>query len=164
MLRNLVAEVARLGVAFRISGAAVRIDGLERLPAPLRRDLERHRDSGRLWGYLGGWKDDAPAIAFGNLLGVTARLAETKADARAAVRQLIADSRMFGGCIALDIETTPLAGHGDGRAAVKLKLDGGVHAIQPAPTGHKDRAASAPRLYCGSAAVCWGSNRLSVPQ
>src|SRR5690348_12060516 len=98
-LRNLMAEVAQLGIEFRISGAAVVIDGMEQLPDLLRRELERHRASGRLWDYLGGWVDDAPAVAFGDTLGVAVRLVETKADARVAVRQLIADSRKFGGCV-----------------------------------------------------------------
>jgi DNA polymerase-1 len=155
-LRNLVAEAAQLGAVFRISGAYVAIDGLERLPAPVRRALERHRTTGRLWDYLGGWWADEPAIAFADKLGVAVRLVEMRADARAAIRQLIIDARRHGH-IALDIETAPLPGQGAPRAAVRLKIDGGVHAVQPAPTSRKDRTALDPhrasiallQLYAG---------------
>jgi DNA polymerase-1 len=156
-LRNLLAEVTQLGVEFRISGAAVVIEGLERLPVPLRRELERHQQSGRLWDYLGGWSIDAPSVAFADQLGVLVRLVETPADGRAAIRQLIADARRHGGHTAIDIETAPRPEYVQKRTAIRLKLDGGVHAIQPAPTSRKDRTTLDPhrariavmQLYAG---------------
>jgi hypothetical protein len=156
-LRDLLAEVAQLGVEFRFSGASVVINGLEQLPAPLRRELERHQQSGRLWDYLGGWSADAPAIAFADQLGVHIRLVETPTDCRAAIRQLIVDVRQYVGHIAVDVETTPRAGHTQERTPIKLKLDGGVHAVQSAPVSRKDRTTLDPhrariamlQLYAG---------------
>lgn len=54
VLRCLLAEAQQLGATFRLSGADVVIDGLDNLPGPLQADLERHRQSGLLWVYLGG--------------------------------------------------------------------------------------------------------------
>ncbi len=134
-IRRLVSEAAHLGAQFRLSGAAVAIDGYDSLPEPLQRSLARHQGSGRLWDYLGGWQDDGPAIAFASSLGVSRVLIESAQDVRSAIRALIADLRKHKGRLAVDVETAPLPGHEDQLSYVKLKADGGIHAAQPKAKG-----------------------------
>ncbi len=156
-IRRLVSEAAHLGAQFRLSGAAVAIDGYDSLPEPLQRSLARHQGSGRLWDYLGGWQDDGPAIAFASSLGVSRVLIESAQDVRSAIRALIADLRKHKGRLAVDVETAPLPGHEDQLSYVKLKADGGIHAAQPKAKG---KAALDPhradiallQLYAGGSA------------
>jgi DNA polymerase I len=158
-LRCLLAEVRQLGVTFRISGADVVIDGLDGLPGSLRAALEAHRSSGLLWLYLGGDDGSEAMLALAAQLGVAIHPVSTVAAAKAAVRRLIRDTRLHGGHIGLDIETAPLSGRGEPRPCVRLKKDGGVHAVQPTPKDrtpldpHQSRIA-ALQLYAGGT-ICF---------
>lgn len=158
-LRGLLAEVQQLGVTFRISGADAVINGLDGLPASLRTVLEGHRSSGLLWLYLGGDDGSEAVLALAAQINVAIHLVSTTAAAKAAVRQLIRDAQQYGGHIALDIETTPLPGRSELRPCVRLKKDGGVHAVQPTPKDrtpldpHQSRIA-ALQLYAGGT-ICF---------
>jgi hypothetical protein len=138
-IKSTVAEATQLGAEFRLSGAQVDIDGLARLPEALSdRLLACHH---WLYGYLGGGRDDGPAIALCRQLGVTPVLVETVADVRDAIRTLERDERANGGYVGLDIETAPKAGQGTPRPAVAINKDGAVAERQPE---HKDRTALDP--------------------
>ena len=140
-LQQLVAEAHASGAEFRLSGADVVINGLGSLPADLQATLQAAAASGALLHYLSG--DGGPeraALALLRQLGVTPLLAETAAEGRQAVRDLIRDLRRHGGrLLAIDIETV---GTGP-RPLVKVNKDGRPALRQPRPT---DRTPLDPRL------------------
>ena len=151
-IKRLLAEAQQLGLKVRISGAGVAFAGLETLPEQLRRHLESERDL--LWAYLGAEDTDLEVLSFADTLGVDIALIETVTEAKAAIRQLIADRRRFGGPIAIDVETAPRPGLGEPLPWAALKIDGGVAERQPKVT---DRSGLSPhlaaiqtlQLYCG---------------
>jgi DNA polymerase I-like protein with 3'-5' exonuclease and polymerase domains len=105
-LRQLVRECDELGARFRLCGATVKVDGLERLPEPLQlRLMDYCHPEGWMWAFLGGERLDTPAIALSQKLGVRTVLVDSRSEARAAVRTLIADIRAIDGGVAIDIET-----------------------------------------------------------
>jgi DNA polymerase-1 len=154
-LRRFLAEAHALGAVFRLSGSDVLVEGIERLPEPMRLVLASLRPRGMLWQYLGGHRRDAASLELSARLGIDALLISTRAEARHAVRQLIADMRAHGVHMGIDVETTPLPGFGGPRPAVRLNADGGVSAAQPKQDD--DRAALDPhradiallQLYAG---------------
>jgi hypothetical protein len=107
-LRKLLQEAHKLGAKFQLRGADVAIVGADALQASLREALERHRQAGTLWTYLGGDEDEEGPTALLEELDVTPRPVETVPEARAAVRQLVRDLRRHGGFLAIDTETYPL--------------------------------------------------------
>ena len=125
-LRNALRQATALGCEFRIVGAGVEITGLCRLPAPLMVLIERHRDSGFLYSYLGGDDLDNEALEFARGLGVEPVLVETREQAIAAVAE------MTDRCpphIGVDIETAPLPQHAQPRPAIDINADGGLSGI-----------------------------------
>jgi DNA polymerase I len=131
LLRQCLAEAHALGAAFRLSGVDVLIDSPAPLPEPLQQALARRRPCGLMWAYLGGARQDAPALAALQAQAIDALLIMTPAEARYAVRQLIIDMRQHGGHLGIDIETAPLPAFSRPRPAVRLNQDGGVAAMQP---------------------------------
>ena len=138
-----VREASILGATFRLSGADVPIDGLERLPYALADRLCDFALCGWLFAFLGGERLDAPALALGRRLGVTPILVEDRAGLRHAIRRLELDKRSYGGHVGLDIETAPKPGRGAARPPVAINADGVVAENQPP---HKDRTSLSPHL------------------
>jgi DNA polymerase-1 len=157
-LRRLLAELTRLGVHFRISGADVIAVGTSGLPPSLHAALQHHIESGLLWSYLGGEADDADALDLLDQLNVTAHLIETRPDAFSAVRQLIRDLRQHSGPVGIDLETAPLAEYRGNVPTLYINADGALSALQPV---NDSRAGLSPhtariatlQLYAGGAAA-----------
>lgn len=126
-LREAMAEVVALGVRFRISGAAVLIDG--DLPAELHQRLRIRPDL--LREYLGAGEAEREALRFAQQLGVDIRLVADQAAATEALAILECDLVAHGGTLGLDIETAPQPGQGEPRPSVHLNRDGGLSAVQP---------------------------------
>jgi DNA polymerase-1 len=141
-LRHLLAEVTKLGVRFRLSGADVIVMGASALPPSLHAALDQHIASGLLWSYLGGEADDADAIELLDQLQVTTHLVETRQAAHAALRQLIHDRRHHTSPIGIDLETTPLPEYRVARPALNINVDGSLSAVQP--DTRKDRTGLSP--------------------
>jgi hypothetical protein len=127
---QLAREMAALGVRFRLSGASVVIDDVGRLPLSLQGDWEVHVKTKSPWLYLGGEELDIPALDFLDRLGVEAVLAETRQQARVAIRRLLEDARPHDGIVGLDIETAPLPNCGE-RPWANINKDGTLSAGQP---------------------------------
>ena len=129
-VRLALKEAQDLGLKVRVAGADVVFDGDGVLPKSLRDHLYCERRL--IWCYLGAEDVDLAALEFADMLGVDVELVQTVSEARCAVRQLIHDIWLSDhGHIAIDIETAPRPGYGEPRSWARLKLDGGVAAIQP---------------------------------
>ena len=158
-LRQLIGEVTRLGVRFRLSGAEVAIDGTEHLPGTLRDQLLDYDTKGWLWAYLGGEAVDTPSRELLARVGVAAILVETRQQARDAIRLIERDKQTYGDVVGLDIETTPKPGLGMPRPPIRLNSDGSLAETQTS-TG-SDRAGVDPhqadiatlQLYAGGSLV-----------
>jgi hypothetical protein len=142
-LRRVLAELLALGVRFRIAGADVIVDAMERMPEALQASLQAHQASGLLWSYLGGDADDADSLDLLGALNVEVQLLETKQAARVAVRQLLLDLRQHPGPLGIDIETAPLPDYRGEPAWVRLNRDAALSALQPISS---DRSGLSPHL------------------
>jgi hypothetical protein len=138
---QLISEVTALGCRFRLSGAGLAIEGLGCLPLPLRQALREH--AGFVWSILDDGCDVAP-IKIIEALGITPVVAETCAEARSAVRELIANLRDHGGPIGLDTETSPRPEYAKPRPFAVINKDGCISAKQPGDRDHKDPAGPDP--------------------
>jgi len=152
-LVQLVCECTALDARFRLCGYTVDMDGLELLPEPLQDRLIHYlAPGGWMWAFLGGERRDAPALALSEALGVRPVLAESRLDARAAVRTLITDMRNHNGTLGLDIETSNTPPQW-----VRINQDGVVAERQK--TDQRDRTALDPhrssiatmQIYAGGA-------------
>jgi DNA polymerase-1 len=131
LLKRALKEAIALGARFRIAGADVECDGLDALPETLRDTLTQFATQGLLRSYLGGDEADDAALDLLELLDVEAVLAESREDARAAVRAIEDDKLHNNGAVAIDIETTPQAGQGAPRPYIHINVDGALSSIQP---------------------------------
>jgi DNA polymerase I-like protein with 3'-5' exonuclease and polymerase domains len=130
-LRQLVHEAHALGVTFRISGAEVLIKFPKPFPGRLRARLHDYRESGWLFGFLGGDRRDAEALEFADKLGIRRVLVTTRDGVREAIGHLRVDLRLYEGHLGLDIETSPLPGQGDPPPPIEFNNDGTVAEHQP---------------------------------
>jgi hypothetical protein len=115
-LKRAVAEAQKTGTTFRISGAAVVIEGAD---AGLE---QRLTEGGLLWAYLGADSDDVEAANFLAELNVEPVLVTDRSGALAAVKELSGKTHL-----GLDIETE----HDEPCAPIAINRDGSVSAIQP---------------------------------
>src|SRR4029077_19882905 len=127
-LRHALREAVALGAKFRMSGAAVIIDGIATLPQRLREALQAHQHY--LWDLIDNGTDREPVELLDNL-GIEAVLVETVYEARQAVRQLIADLAKHGSPIGLDIETAPRPEYPQPRPCTKFNANGCISDAHP---------------------------------
>jgi DNA polymerase-1 len=135
----LVREAHALGVTFRLRGDTVAFTGLEIVPAQL---AERLRcNAGRIYRFLDGPKQDAPAIAFAKQLGIRISLITTPKAIPAALAQLNQDAAKHDGVIAIDAETAALSEFAAPPPAIRINKGGVLAARQPE---NKDKTATDP--------------------
>jgi DNA polymerase I len=146
-LPQLLAHAKRLGARFRISGATVQAAGLSNLPPEIRYGITA--DPTALWEHLGGAAADQPSLALAEQLGINILLAETKAEAKAAIRDLIRQLRNKPAWLGLDIETMPTPGFGT-KAWIKITTKGMPYKCQ---NKKKDDDRSALNPYTGRIAL-----------
>jgi 3'-5' exonuclease len=153
-LRHALREAVALGAKFRMSGAAICIEGITALPQRLREALQAHQNY--LWDLIDNGADREPVELLDNL-SVEAVLVETRYEARQAVRQLIADLAKHGAPIGLDIETSPRPEYAQPRPCARFNANGCISDAQPPRKAYQDPAGTDPhrsdialaQLYAG---------------
>jgi DNA polymerase-1 len=153
-LRHALREAVALGAKFRMSGAAVSIEGITALPQRLCEALRAHQHY--LWDLIDNGTDREPIELLDNL-GVEPVLAETRYQARQAVRQIITDLAEHGPPIGLDIETSPRPEYAQPRPCAKFNANGCISDAQPPRKAYQDPAGTDPhrsdialaQLYAG---------------
>jgi hypothetical protein len=154
-LRHALREAVALGAKFRMSGAAVSIEGITALPQRLCEALRAHQHY--LWDLIDNGTDREPIELLDNL-GVEPVLAETRYQARQAVRQIITDLAEHGPPIGLDIETSPRPEYAQPRPCAKFNANGCISDAQPPRKAYQDPAGTDPhrsdialaQLYAGA--------------
>lgn len=163
-LCTILREATALGAGFRLRGADVEIDNLDRLPQALGKRLCAYRDAGWLYAYLGGEQYDKQATAIVAQLGVRSIIVDTIDEARQAVRQLIADQRQHHGHLGLDIETAPKPEWGT-YPAVRINQSGMISESQPAAPEARDPYTAdiaTAQIFGGGTSCCFIFRRAAL--
>jgi DNA polymerase I-like protein with 3'-5' exonuclease and polymerase domains len=148
-------QAAALGMRLRLSGAGIKVDGLEALPQPLHATIREN--ASRIWSILDDGQDEIPIKTLA-ALGIEVILVEKRSECRSAIRRLITDLQDHGGPIGLDVETSPKPEYAQPRPHVALTMDGCISAKQPGQKSYRDPAGVDPhranitvaQLYAGS--------------
>jgi DNA polymerase I-like protein with 3'-5' exonuclease and polymerase domains len=129
-------EAMRLSVAigckFWVNGADVDIDGISLIPEA----IEKARQSGYLYSWLGADDADREAITFCRQLDVEPVLVKAREQAIAAVKEMSGAAHLGA-----DIETTPKREFAKPRRPIAINGDGSLGAIQ---RKHHDKAGLDP--------------------
>jgi len=117
-------EAASAGCELRIRGADVVISHLNRLPEATGAVIERRRQDGFLYDFIGGSDADDAAVEFLRKLGVEAVLVEDRWEAIAAVNEMSAAP-----FVGFDIESAALAQYAKPRPPVAINSDGSLSGV-----------------------------------
>jgi hypothetical protein len=136
-----ISEAVALGARFRLAGAEVEIAQFADLPDQVQQVLQQHMPY--LVSLLDDGRDSA-SIKLLDQLGVSVVLAETRHEARSAVRQIIQTIARHGGSVGLDTETSPRRGFARERPWAKFNKGGAFSDAQPPEKAYKDPAGVDP--------------------
>ena len=126
-IKKLMRAVRAASVELRVSGDDVVADGVDRLPAEMKEELDKLRRSRFLWSWCGADDADLEAIEFAEKLGVDPVLVEDEEQARDAIRELGGSE----GCLGLDIETALKLEFAAPRPPIAVNVTGALSAVQP---------------------------------
>ena len=126
-IKKLMRAVRAASVELRVSGDDIVADGVDRLPAEMKEELDKLRRSRFLWSWCGADDADLEAIEFAEKLGVDPVLVEDEEQARDAIRELGGSE----GCLGLDIETALKLEFAAPRPPIAVNVTGALSAVQP---------------------------------